>query len=45
MPPTQGCILIGFRAADEKVTLLVLLGVFSASSLVSFTTVKPLLQV
>lgn len=45
MPLTQGGILIGFRAADEKVTLLVLLGVLSTSNLVSFTAVKPLLQV
>lgn len=42
MPLTQGCILIGFRAADENLTLLVLLGVLSASNLVSFTAVKPL---
>lgn len=28
MPLTQGCILIGFQAADEKVTLVVLLDFF-----------------
>lgn len=35
MPLTQGCILMGFQAADENVTLLVLLGFLSASDLVS----------
>lgn len=45
MPLTQGCILIGFQAAVEKVTLLVLLGFLSTSDLVSFTAVEPLLQV
>lgn len=47
MPLTQGCILIGFQAADENVTLLVLFVVFflSTSDLVAFTAVEPLLQV
>lgn len=45
MPLTQGCILIGFQAADENVTLLVLLDFLSTSDLVSFTAVEPLLQV
>lgn len=38
MPLTQGCILMGFQAADENVTLLVLLGFLSASDLIEFAS-------
>lgn len=36
MPLTQGCILMGFQASDENMTLLVLLVFLSTSDLAFF---------